>query len=135
MPCPELPIELVERIIDAASIHRATLLSCNAVSQAWLPRSRWNLYNIIDLSLFEDPARAALFVRTTHDAPYLAALVDTLTLEGPRRAYDYDALGPLATGYEDAQDPRARKWHAALGLRLLRNVRLLHWLLFPLLLM
>ncbi|KAJ7635795.1 hypothetical protein DFH06DRAFT_1434513 [Mycena polygramma] len=50
-----IPIELVERIIDASSANRPTLAACSLVCKHWLPRSRHHLFSSLDLSADWNP--------------------------------------------------------------------------------
>ncbi|EIW55920.1 uncharacterized protein TRAVEDRAFT_60048 [Trametes versicolor FP-101664 SS1] len=71
-----LPIELYEHAIDSLG-DEASLKATSLVCRAWLPRSRLNLFRVIELSLAGDLDRLAGLL--SH-APHLAAYVEEIDI-------------------------------------------------------
>ncbi|KAI0356558.1 hypothetical protein OH77DRAFT_210713 [Trametes cingulata] len=98
MDSARLPVEVCERIIDTClgswqsalygpqpipAQDSATLVACSLTCQAWLPRSRINLYHDVRLGTPDD---LTLFVRTIREGAWLAELVRRVNVFPPPAA-------------------------------------------------
>ncbi|KAJ7602337.1 hypothetical protein FB45DRAFT_901910 [Roridomyces roridus] len=98
LPLPmSLPRELCDLIIDYLHADRAALAACALVCRAWVPASRFHLFDHISLS--ETTGRAAVVLNTLLSNPHasMGRSVRSLDL--------FDALAPIQITYNRAHKP------------------------------
>ncbi|KAJ7642135.1 hypothetical protein FB45DRAFT_1126439 [Roridomyces roridus] len=92
-----LPRELCDLIIDHLHADRAALAACSLVCRAWVPASRFHLFDHISLS--ETTGRAAVVLNTLLSNPHasIGRTVRSLDL--------FDALVPIQITYNRTHKP------------------------------
>ncbi|KAH8091421.1 hypothetical protein BXZ70DRAFT_486069 [Cristinia sonorae] len=75
---PRLPIEICEYIIDAIAISsndfeeyhmKVTLRACALVSKAWVPRCRFHLCRIVNITSYDSLVSFARYIKSFNDLP------------------------------------------------------------------
>ena len=81
---PTLPQETVEGIIDHLYDDVESLSACSQVARAWLPRSRYNLFDALYLDV--DERNIEDFVQVVATTPTISTSIHELDLSGTTRA-------------------------------------------------
>ncbi|KAH9936914.1 hypothetical protein B0H21DRAFT_59879 [Amylocystis lapponica] len=77
---PQLPPEIQDRIIDFLHGDPTTLRSCALTCRAWVPSSRYHLFNVLEISEFGRVPLYSAFASILHTSPHLGKYVQALTL-------------------------------------------------------
>lgn len=92
-----LPLELVDHVIDHLQHDRCSLLACALTGRAWLPRSRYYLFRVVDVSA--DSRRLdALALLAQSPSAFLLKLVQHLDIDAQQYTSSIQEVLQMFTG-------------------------------------
>ncbi|KAH9927899.1 hypothetical protein B0H21DRAFT_124436 [Amylocystis lapponica] len=106
-PPPQLPPEITDRIMDCLRGDAQTLCSCALTCHAWLPRSQYNIYRMVELRSRAALTLLAIHSRRPHTYLYMHEALHELHLYDTPRQNPTSPEPQRSRTTTDASQPRS----------------------------